>query len=279
MKKSFLLGLFILAIMLSRPLLAQEQETEAQPEENKTTSKKVLQYHDDGAKKVEGQLIDNKRDGVWTEWYEDGTKKSEKEYKEGKRNGLWKEWYDNGSPKSDSEYQDDKRSGRRIEWYYSGQKKLRQRYRDGIPEGVRTEWDEYGNTTRTIGYYANGDQKYEIQYEYTREGTLKTQTEWFENGNKRVEVRMKNDIKDGDYKEWFEDGVLSIETQFKEGKEDGLHRDYYQDGSLRMEIEMTAGKKNGLCTLWNQEGLKQWIKVYQDGQYVRSLNIYQQDLP
>jgi antitoxin component YwqK of YwqJK toxin-antitoxin module len=88
---------------------------------------------------------------------------------------------------------------------------------------------------------------------------------------------MKNGQWHRSYREWFETGGLAIETQYKEGKEDGVHRDYYKNGKIRMEIEMQDGKKNGRITLWNDQGLKQWIKVYLDDIYIRSESVYEQN--
>ncbi len=274
MKKIVFFIFLTVTILLSYPVTGQEQEQETG--EAAENIEEVIEYHYNGNKKIEGQLQDGQRHGLWTEWYEEGQKKGEQEYDEGKKSGLWKEWHLNGNMKSQVEYQDDQYHGTWSEWYLSGQKKITKHYKEGTPQGRWTEWNEDGNMIRITAFFANGDKKSETTFSYSGEGTVKTYHEWFDNGNKRLEQQMKNNIKHGHYREWFEDGTPSIDTQFKEGKEDGLHRDFHTNGNRRMEIEMRDGKKNGRATYWNEEGVKLWIKIYMDDVYVRSDYVYEQ---
>ena len=73
----------------------------------KTTLK--TEYYDNGQKKSEGNEINGKKDGLWTEWHDNGEKrrfspgqkKSEINYKNGEREGFVTWWYENGQQESE----------------------------------------------------------------------------------------------------------------------------------------------------------------------------------
>ena len=58
----------------------------------------VLEYHENGEKKVEGTLKNKKEDGLWTYWHTNGQKKREVIYKDGKR-FSYKTWNRDSSVK------------------------------------------------------------------------------------------------------------------------------------------------------------------------------------
>jgi uncharacterized protein len=283
MKRIVFVSFLIITLLclLSPGLKGQEeaQEVESQEigesEETSPVIEEVVEYYYNGSKKLEGKKQDEKKIGIWTEWYMSGAKKAEMEYEEGLKQGQWKEWFENGNLKSRTDYQDDQLLGGQIEYYSNGQKKSQKYYDRGVRQGRWTEFDINGNTTQLITFFDNGDKKTETTFDYTREGTIKTYSEWIEDGTKRLEQQTKNGQWHGYYKEWFDNGSLSIETQYIDGKENGLHRDYYQNGNIRMEIEMKDGKKNGRMTFWNEEGVKQWIKVYMDDRFIRADQVYE----
>lgn len=279
MKRSAFFTFLIITLMFVFSLTARDQEVPQEIEDTEAGIEKVSEYYYDGSKKLEGLKKNDLNHGIWTEWYKSGAKKAEMEYEAGQKQGQWKEWYEDGVLKSRIDYHEDQLYGSWIEWHFNGRKKSQKYYNHGVPQGRWTEWDDSGNTTRVITHFDNGDKKVETTFEYTREGTIKTYNEWFENGNKRLEQHMKNGQWHRSYREWFETGGLAIETQYKEGKEDGVHRDYYENGNIRMEIEIQDGKKNGRMTFWNDQGLKQWVKVYLDDIYIRNEPVYEQNSP
>ncbi|MEM7551753.1 MAG: TonB family protein [Bacteroidota bacterium] len=56
-------------------------------------------YFENGNKKRECDYVNEKIDGLWTEWYENGNLKEQAEYISGSRIGMWKRWYEDGKPK------------------------------------------------------------------------------------------------------------------------------------------------------------------------------------
>jgi antitoxin component YwqK of YwqJK toxin-antitoxin module len=70
-----------------------------------------IHYHIDGAKAMEGPLLNNKREGLWQSWYEDGSLWSEGTYRNGKRHGRAVVFYPNGKTMLEGMYEEDKRVG------------------------------------------------------------------------------------------------------------------------------------------------------------------------
>lgn len=69
------------------------------------------EYFPDGQLRVEGDLKDNKREGVWTAYYDDGTKWSQNTYKAGKKEGPGKAWFKNGNVRFEGKYVNDEKKG------------------------------------------------------------------------------------------------------------------------------------------------------------------------
>jgi antitoxin component YwqK of YwqJK toxin-antitoxin module len=166
-------------------------------------------------------------------------------------NGLFKVyWKDVVNPHSGGASFKDEGEGLRYEWYYEdgkvvdgvtkswfpdGQKKSEVTYKDGIKDGLWTE------------LYENGQKKREVIY---KDGELINELLWTkDNGQKSSEGIIKgqdesgNIIKDGLYTEWFENGQKKLEGTFKDGERDGLYtswnengkkwfEEYYKDGEL-----------------------------------------------
>lgn len=68
-------------------------------------------YYENKAKKMEGDMQNDKREGIWKAWYPDGTLWSEGEYKDGMRNGFGYTYHENGVKYIDGFYKDDKKAG------------------------------------------------------------------------------------------------------------------------------------------------------------------------
>ena len=78
-------------------------------------------YHENGVLQLEGQIVDNQREGQFKGYYPSGELMSVGEFKKGKREGKGKIYYENGKVNVENEY------------------------RDGKPYGVWKYFDEEGN--------------------------------------------------------------------------------------------------------------------------------------
>ena len=84
-----------------------------------------------------------------------------------------------------------------------------------------------------------------------------TQTYWYEDGTKQLEVKYKNGKQNGISKKWYKNGQLEVETSWTDGKSDGKvdrgwfengqlkyqgGKGWYSNGALRYETKMEGGK-------------------------------------
>jgi antitoxin component YwqK of YwqJK toxin-antitoxin module len=49
-------------------------------------------WHENGQKRLEGNMKNSKKEGLWIGWYEKGQKKKEENFKDGKLDGLRRQW-------------------------------------------------------------------------------------------------------------------------------------------------------------------------------------------
>jgi antitoxin component YwqK of YwqJK toxin-antitoxin module len=67
--------------------------------------------YDNQSIKIEGAMVDGKRDGLWTSYYDDGTTWTKNNYKGGELVGLYEMFNRNGTPKLKGQYKAGKESG------------------------------------------------------------------------------------------------------------------------------------------------------------------------
>ncbi len=79
-----------------------------------------VNYYSDGAKQLEGPLLNGKRDGVWKSYYEDGNLWSVGHYTNGIRQGKAVVYYPNGNMMYKGQYTNDRRSGLWRTWDEQG---------------------------------------------------------------------------------------------------------------------------------------------------------------
>ena len=142
-----------------------------------------------------GMYVDNRRQGVWTEFYRNGNKRSEFSYKDNHKYGLMKSFYENGNIAE--------------EGYWDGQ-----------------HW---------VGsykfYFSNGKVAYDWNYgdEGNREGQ---QSYYYDNGQLMRLGTWVDGYADGLVAEYYDSGNLRSESQWKMGRVDGIMKEYYNSGSL-----------------------------------------------
>ena len=76
---------------------------------------KEVQYYEDGVKKMEGNYVNNEREGEFTAWHRNGNIWSNGNYVKGKAEGMRRVYYENGKIFIEGEYMHDKRVG---EWAF-----------------------------------------------------------------------------------------------------------------------------------------------------------------
>ena len=76
-----------------------------------STNCKEIQYYEDGSKKMEGNYVNDFRNGTWTAWYRNGQLWSQGDYKDGYAIGTRKVYYPNGKLYIVGDYEHGKRTG------------------------------------------------------------------------------------------------------------------------------------------------------------------------
>ena len=112
----------IAAILLISMLVLSCQNNEPTQKENKLKRKveKVLEYYPDGKKKLEGELVNGERHGIWKYYYKNGFLWSEGKYWYGARKGYSTVYHENGKKKLEGEYENDLKVGKWKLWTEDG---------------------------------------------------------------------------------------------------------------------------------------------------------------
>lgn len=82
--------------------------------------------------------------------YPNGVKKMEGKLVNGKRQGKWIAYYENGIKWSEGVFVDGLREGNSIVYYESGKKKMEGKYHENQKVGLWKVWEEDGSLVQTI---------------------------------------------------------------------------------------------------------------------------------
>ena len=93
---------------------------------------KFIEFNEIGTSVIEGQYVDDKKDGAWYYRQGDGKILRREEYKAGRPFGTWTEYYPNGRPQSEKNYN-----------------------KNGVLEGKFARYDRSGKTIYEA-VYSNG---------------------------------------------------------------------------------------------------------------------------
>ena len=95
-------------------------------------------------------------------------------------------------------------------------------------------------------------------------------TEWYENGNKKLEYTYNDGKMDGLRTFWYEDGQKRWLSSYKDGERDGLWTEWYQNGKKRCVGSYKDGERDGLWTWWWEwtGDEKKFEKTYKDGKLI-----------
>ncbi|MBE7463685.1 MAG: hypothetical protein HS116_09290 [Planctomycetes bacterium] len=123
----------------------------------------------------------------------------------------------------------------------------------GCGNAKQTDVNEVGSESVDEDVWENGKPKSRQIFlkfasgESVRHGT---QTEWFENGQKRLETQYANGKLDGPLTEWFMDGQKARAGAFRAGKETGTWTAWQPTGAKYWEAEYVEGRIQGKKTYW-----------------------------
>lgn len=227
---------------------------------------KRVYYYEDGSIKQEGKMYLQERKGLWIGYYENGNKKYEVEYDYGWKDGTFILYHENGSLKSEGSYDWNKL----ISPYY--------------------KYDENGTILIKQIPYQENEKYYYLETQYNKDGSLKSEynmvnngnkylnydkhgicKDYYPNGNLKSVIKFYNDKEseliefystqgehcvvegEGEQKFYYgdSDNLMSV-YQVRNGKYDGIAKTYYKSGNIEMTVEYKYTSDNdSYGLLWN----------------------------
>ena len=169
----------------------------------------VEKYYENGQLKANQTYINNRLDGLSTEYSKNGQLFYKRNYKEGVQFGLYESYFENGKLSEKSE-------------------KFEDRYRRSFYVGDYKSYHLNGNLSYSI-YYNNGE----------KDGLFES---YYDNKQLQYSVNFVNGKEEGPSKSYFENGDLENELNWSNGKETGIKYDRAGCG-YKVKIFMENGKR------------------------------------
>ena len=214
-------------------------------------NKKIILYDENGNKKYEGEIKNNKYEGKGIKYNKKGNKIYEGFFKNGKPEGKGIGYYENGNKKYEGSHKNGKPEGKGIIYEINGNKYYEGDFKNGIWEG------------KGIKYYKNGNKKYEGDYKNNiAEGKG---INYYENGNKEYEGDFKSGNWEGKGVKYYENGNKIYEGDYKNGIVEGKGISYYENGNKEYEGNFEKGKWEGKGILYDQKGYKIYEGNFKNG--------------
>ena len=90
--------------------------------------------------------------------------------------------------------------------------------------------------------------------------------EYYENGNLKLQMKLKKGFKNGNVFLYFENGKLSEVYSYKNNMMDGLWISYNQTGVKTAEARYIQDKKHGEWKVWDENGTLIYLMYYNNGE-------------
>ena len=166
--------------------------------------------------------------GEHVKWYENGQKKLEENYKDGGRVGKFISWYRNGQKESENNYSHRDHVFKCTKWYRNGQKEAEVKC-TSIANSY-TIWNENGQKEvkgEFIGSEFIRSWRWSESESYFRHRIIvntknNKYSEWYEDGQKKLEENYKNGVKNGKFTHWHKDGSIELSKCFTDGNDDSI---------------------------------------------------------
>ena len=150
-------------------------------------------FYESGKRTYVGNIVNNKKEGVWTWWYENGNKKDQCKYLNGKEIDTIFHWYENGKLKQFDVLRQGKVSADNACTVCCNMTTMRY-FENGNPKETFTNVDDIQQDTA----------KY-----------------WYENGQLEQVGTYKNGKQHGFFKMYYSNGQIKYDANFVDGWEEG----------------------------------------------------------
>ncbi len=85
------------------------------------------------------------------------------------------------------------------------------------------------------------------------------------NGQKKLNIPIKDGKVDGVAKEWNMNGDKIYEASFENGIQIGTETQWYATGDKKLELNYVNGEPDGICTEWHKSGQKKSEGLFKNG--------------
>lgn len=225
MRKGFLM--LAASVLFSLTSVAQTLETlDVSKEPDGFFSQTIKEF------RVEGQVKNGKKDGVWYEYYaEKNMLHRLVQYQKGVMNGVSIEVSETGSLLKKMEYENDKLDGISYNWSVDGRLLSKNCYKRGEYDGEQ------------VICYDNGQNQ---EVSYYKDGKRQGETVWFNrDGAKRMLINYKDGEFDGKQETYYPNGNLKSVKMFKNNVQDGEASEYYESGDVKSMATFKKGVLSG----------------------------------
>jgi antitoxin component YwqK of YwqJK toxin-antitoxin module len=204
----------------------------------------------------EGQLHDNKREGVFTTYLIDNADHSrrykvwERTFANNKLNGQWRVFTLRGGLVKFQTYRNDSLNGISRTYWIDG-------------KGIMDEMEYFNGRNKFIQrtFYKNGKVESEMPYDNGR--TTGVIRRYYETGTIQETQEVKDGRADGIRKYYYPNGQLAAEQVYKAGKNWEARASFTQKGQRRKAGTLKGG--NGTLIYYNEDGTVKETKTFVKG--------------
>lgn len=198
---------------------------------------------------LEGEYVDNKKQGIWREYFANGKKRSEGAYDHDLLTGEHRRWDDEGHLLAVNHYRAGFADGVQTTFLPSGQKQSEATFALGKQVGLAQEW------------YADGTRKSECRYEAgDLHGLCR---KWHANGKIALAGEFERGQLNGKWTVWHENGQVQSVGSYEHGLPVGPWSEFHANGVRSRQGTYVAGKKQGTWTQWDERGTRRLVEEYE----------------
>jgi uncharacterized protein len=234
-----------------------------------------------------------KKQGVWIKKYEGKDDVLYKgQFKNNEAYGTFEYFYEGGKLKATIVHKDDGKTSYSISYYPNG--KIIMATGKYILQQKDSTWNFYDTAgkLKTRENYAFGKLD-GVSTTYYQDGSISDKNtfkngvrngEWlqfYSNGNKRLEAKIKNDISyEGEYTQFYENGKPKIRGNYEEGLREGTWLTYIETGAIeaqyvyRLGKVVTEKKENGTFKEYYPEDIPKNEYTYKNGKKTGAFKEY-----
>jgi len=124
-------------------------------------------------------------------------------------------------------------------------------------------YDLFENNNPYVEFYENGNKRIEISYKGEHmHGPFKS---WYKSGQIEEQATYVDNKLDGKYTSWHENGIKAVDEIYFKGDLDGTSTHWYDNGQKKVEANYNLGEFDGSYTRWHKDGSLDQQAVYVDG--------------